>query len=205
MVFFCQFCCFSSLEWKTLLRHTFEAHSNVPGFNFMCGIDGCSQTFQTYSGITSHLRRKHRGRDLNEQPVALSQLDDTNTDQTPADICMIDDSDDTATPGQQREAPDNTLERSAALFLLCLKERFQISQTAIDFAVSQVQHMVTFAIEDIQHAVECYLQSLSTESPPDIAAIIECFTVPDPFTNLQNEYMQTKYYKENFELIVSCI
>ena len=91
----------------------------------------------------------------------------------------------------------NRLERAAALFLLCFKERYQITQTALDFAMKQVQQMVGFAIEDVQQAVELQLPSINSSE------VRECFKVPDPFLNLRSEYMQTKYYKENFGLIVS--
>ena len=58
------------------MRHTFEAHSNVPGFNFTCGVGGCPQTFKRYSAITSHLRRKHRGTDSNYPHITLYTQDD---------------------------------------------------------------------------------------------------------------------------------
>ena len=98
----------------------------------------------------------------------------------------------------------NKLDSSAALFLLSLKEKYQIIQTALDFAVGQVQQMVAFAAEDIQNAVESRLHSYS-EYSSDIPDLSECFKIQDPFRNLQNEYMQTKYYRENFDLIVSLI
>ena len=193
MVFFCQFCSFSSLHWRQVLRHTFEAHSNVPGFNFTCGVAGCPQTFQTYSAVTSHLRRKHRGRDFDDQ--AASSYGVNAVTETEEDTSSRNDDVD-ASPGSELCPQVNRLEKVAALFLLCLKERYQITQTALDFAMSQVQQMVGFAIEDVQQAVELQLQSSSV-------SISESFMVPDPFLHLKSEYMQTKYYKENFNLIVS--
>lgn len=89
-------------------------------------------------------------------------------------------------------------------FLSSLKERYQITQTALDFAVGQVQQMVTFAVEDIQNAVETCLSSYYSESLSEMPNVTDCFKMQDPFRNLQNEYMQTKYYRENFDLIVSC-
>lgn len=63
--------------------------------------------------------------------------------------------------------------------------------------------MVTYVVEDIQASVEKHLQAntLSIDMPD----ISECFCVPDPFCDLQTEHMQSKYYKENFSLVVSCI
>ena len=41
------------------MRHTFEAHFTEPFFLLICGIDGCTSSFTTLSGISSHLSRKH--------------------------------------------------------------------------------------------------------------------------------------------------
>ena len=173
MVFWCQYCCFSSLEWKQLLRHTFEAHSNAPGFNFICSVNGCSQTFQTYSGITSHLRRKHRGQGYNDQPNAPLTEGDLFMDET--EVSIGTDIQSEAPGTQQHDHEVDNLERAAALFLLCLKEHYHITQAAVDFAMSQVQQMVTFAIKDIECAVEKEIQSPSTESPPNLSSILQCF------------------------------
>ena len=93
----------------------------------------------------------------------------------------------------------NKLERLAALFLLLLKEQYQLLQRALDFAVGQAQQIVSYAVEDIQSIVEARLQA-SDVQVPDLS---DCFRIPDPFISLQNEYMQTKYYRENSDLFVS--
>ena len=201
MVFFCQFCSFSSFEWKKLLRHTFEAHSNIPGFLFTCGLDGCPQTFQTSSGITSHLRRKHRGRDFDNQSITSM----SNCSVLPAVIPEETSNDDQIgqDPEIQLGTPDvDQLQKAAALFLLCLKERYQITQTAVDFAVGQVQLMLSYGVEDIRNTVEMRLRSHSLEASA-VSDIMESINIIDPFMCLRSEYMQTKYYKENFDLIVS--
>ena len=207
MVFFCQFCCFSALSWKQVLRHTFEAHSNVPGFKFTCGVNGCPQTFQTYSAITSHLRRKHRGTDC-DPCITLPFQDNACSTLSVADVTDMhpETSDDQGSTGVSAEHQMhlNKLDRSAALFLLSLKERYQITQTALDFSIGQVQQMVSFAVGDIQNAVETHLRSYCSESSLAVPDISDCFKIPDPFRNLQNEYMQTKFYREYFDLVVSC-
>lgn len=94
------------------------------------------------------------------------------------------------------------LHRSAALFLLSIKECYQIPQTALEFAVSQVQQMLTYTVEDMKQFVkECLLPHLQASGVQ--IELLETLCVPDPFSSLQSEYMQTKYYKENFDLVVS--
>jgi len=82
----------------------------------------------------------------------------------------------------------------------CLKERYEITKSALDFAVGQVHQMLTYAVEDIKDSVETRL--LSTDTDAHLPDIGDCFNVADPFGSLENEYMQTKYYRENFNLVV---
>ena len=48
----------------------------------------------------------------------------------------------------------NNVQTSAALFLLTLKEKYRLTQSALDFAVGQVKHMVGYMVEDMQSAVQ---------------------------------------------------
>lgn len=169
-------------------------------------MDDCSQTFRTYSGIVTHLRRKHRGRYFDDQPTTSTSHDSTmvlNTDISESETMEIGGGQvDQVTIAGTGQPEANRLERAAALFLLCLKERYQITQTAVDFAVSQVQVMLSFAVEDIERTIEMCLQSRFPEVT-DFEDVMDCFRAPDPFMHLTNEYMQTKYYRDNFGLIVS--
>ena len=62
--------------------------------------------------------------------------------------------------------------------------------------------MVAYAVEDTQSSVEkCLLQA--NRLSVDLTDVNECFGVPDPFGGLRTEYMQSKYYRENFNLVVS--
>lgn len=177
------------------MRHAFEAHSSSPNFSFTCGIDGCPQTFSTFSAITSHFRRKHRG-----TSAALSSSEPQCFQSSESEGIVTNEE---SLPGLASSQEDR-VQRSAALFLLTLKERYEITQTALDFAVGQVHQMVTYIVEDIQASVEEHLRANGTPLI-DMPAISECFQVPDPFCDLQTEHMQSKYYKENFFLVVNCI
>lgn len=184
------------------MRHSFEAHSSSPNFSYTCGIDGCPQTFTSLSGMLSHLGRKHRGIDLEAAHIASSEEEEREKD-TVSESGHIFDSD----LHHEEYSPDAViraggLQRSAALFLLSLKERYQITQSALDFAVSQVRQMVGFAAEDMKESVEQHLLPHLQSSGIEVD-LPEILHVPDPFDGLQSEYMQSKYYKENFDLVVS--
>ena len=52
-------CTFEAPSVKIVLSHLRSVHSNDPKFNVMCGLDGCSSTFRTFSGLYSHIYRRH--------------------------------------------------------------------------------------------------------------------------------------------------
>ena len=190
------------------MRHSFEAHSSSPNFSFACGIDGCPQTFKTFSAITSHLRRRHRGTELESAALAPTSSEDQHCQSYESlDMELTEVSQEETLLHASMSIQVDCLQRSAALFLLCLKERYEVTQTAVDFAVGQVQQMVAYTVEDIQSSVKnCLIPHLQAKGlPVDLLDIDECFGVPDLFCNLQTEYMQTKFYRENFNLVVSRI
>ena len=77
----------------------------------------------------------------------------------------------------------NKLVRSAALFLLSAKERFQLTQSALDFITQQVQQMIFFAVDDLEEKVKKHLvdQGLQLDTS-------KCFeAVRNPFIYLETE------------------
>ena len=92
------------------------------------------------------------------------------------------------------------LHRSAGLFLLSIKERYQLTQAAVDFALGQVREMISVAVDDVHKVLESSLREHSI-TMPHVSDQLEILR--DPFSSLSSEYMQTKYYREHFGLIVS--
>lgn len=73
------------------------------------------------------------------------------------------------------ETTNTDLQRTAALFLLTLKEKFKLTQTAVDFAMSSVKTMMDLVASNAVH----------------------------PFAGLETEYLQNNYYRNYFGLVVS--
>ena len=178
------------------MRHVFETHSNEPNFKFPCC--SCGQTFSQYSSMVSHLSRKHRSSDVATatQPVTLQDQGDIFSPEPSteghADYLPVD-------PLLNR-SEHFRLRRAAALFLLTLKEKYKLTQTTIDFAVCQVQHMVSYALQDMKDEVQQHVARTLGAELPDLIDIMD--TSIDPFEGLQTEYMQTKFFRENFDLTV---
>jgi hypothetical protein len=78
----------------------------------------------------------------------------------------------------------------AGKFLLMLKERHNMTQTAISFAIDSVKKLITCASNDVMATASATGVNIDSENI-------------DPFHGLETEYFQTKYYKEHLGLVVS--
>lgn len=208
--FRCKSCSYSSSSWRGVVRHTFETHSNEPNFSVACVVDGCCQTFQRYSSLTSHLLRKHKGKDLEFEARNSSRFF-TSTSESSHE-CTFEDENETGNIVTEDLSPQESdciyqpnvehLHRSAGLFLLSIKERYQLTQAAVDFALGQVREMISLAVDDAHKVMESTLKEYSI-TIPDVSDQLE--TLRDPFASFSTEYMQTKYYREHFGLVVSYV
>lgn len=179
-------------------------------FRFECGIKGCSHCFKcgsTYSSFKTHASRKHPNwyEYVNTDTVAAvpsavapGDSSSANTEELPL-----------ANPLQHAPCPDQAeyseletissyqscseAQRRAALFLLTFKEKYRLSQAAIDFAVTSLQTIVHSVCASAVAAVERDASSVAA-----IAANIE-----DPFASLRTNYQQTLFYRQEFGLVVS--
>lgn len=90
-----------------------------------------------------------------------------------------------------------------AQFLLNLKEKYKVTQVALDFVLNAVVKFISIASAEIKHKVFDKLKELNGES--DSEDLNDCFLPINPFSQLRTEYEQTKFYKEQLGLIVSYI
>jgi len=58
--------------------------------------------------------------------------------------------------------------------------------------------------KDLKTSVESRLQQHYIETGVDPPDLSDCFEDIDPFSGLETEYLQTKFYMENFHLMVRC-
>lgn len=219
MLFSCTFCTFRCNLRLDLIKHLFGSHSMEPRFLYVCGIKGCPHTFKygsTFSSFKTHASRKHpnwqdhvnqnndgvavvSGLEPRPGPVADSSASGVGPSANSAEM--------EPDPHAESFEPDlhcdtntetptgSSTKKAAALFILTFQERYKLSQKAINFAVGTVDAIVDSACEAIR-------SSLQERYPAtDIA---ECFDNREsPFADLDTEYMQSKYYKQEFGLVVS--
>lgn len=208
---FCPYCCNVRLD---LIKHLFSSHSVEATFHFVCGIKGCLHSFKfgsTYSSFKTHANRKHPNWQdyVNERdatplllPTSSSSMHLLNpeSDLPAADLPaeylpeLPESPEPVVMDAELMSCP--SAQRTAALFLLTFQERYKLSQRAINFAVGTINTIVDGACESLRDSLQ-ERGSLTT----DVAA---CFDQrEDPFAHLQTEYMQTKFYRDEFGLVVS--
>ena len=95
-----------------------------------------------------------------------------------------------------------SLQRSSALLLLTLKEKHRLTQTAVNFAVEQIKGMVCFLAEDLSEVVDARLRDLgvANEHRDEVRSLFEGI---NPFDGLETEHLQDKFYRDNFNYVVS--
>lgn len=198
-----------------LIKHSFAVHSMEPAFHFVCGIRGCLHSFRfgsTFSSFKSHASRKHPNwqESVNDEAThtapsppplvpsldpnhAVVQHQDHDVEGSTANAdCNVE----PVVPVTSEPITTATLcppsQRAAGLFLLTFQERYKLPQTAINFAVGLINMIVDGVCESVQ-----------SSSATDTTARFN--EREDPFAPLQTEYMQSKFYREHFGLVVSCI
>ena len=174
------------------MRHTFESHSSTPNFLFTCGISGCTQTFKSYSSISAHVRRKHASFEATQQDLV-----DATTLERNSPMEMLANEEFSPVETQTDDIEQNHMlsaQRNSALLLLTLKERHQLTQSAINFSVGQLKQMVFHVLQDVKQSVQ---KCVGENSDID-----HCFDV-NPFQDLETEYLQNKFYHQHFNLLVS--
>ena len=229
--YLCQRCAFRCSVWRNHIRHTFEAHSSEPNFSLRCDVNGCTKTTSNYSTLMSHLSRQHREVDVESPSVhtllisypqdggSTLELDQGTNEESVVEgedsivEAMVEveaeDSIVEASHCQFQNRPIQSLERSAALFLLTLKEKYQLTQSAVNFALSQVKEMMFYDHQDKVETLQSILDN-QTASPGIEFNLSESLQYKNPFANLETanletEHLQTKYYKEHFGLVVGLI
>ncbi|XP_065902216.1 uncharacterized protein [Dysidea avara] len=219
--FKCPLCSFNHFTVKDILSHIRAYHSNEPNFCVTCGLDGCSTTSRTFSGLYSHIYRHHReyidkrgscNADNDDIVESTSNQGKTQAQDVAADstsrsfdepLTNINDqgveltADIEFLTGHDREA----IKRSSALLLLKLKEHHRLSQAAIDDVVEGFRGLFTSTMEYVKAALRSKLADIGF-NPCDINAMDEVFNdIEEPFSGLATEYQQNAYYLNQFHLV----
>ena len=194
----CPFCAgFLGHSFKKLLGHIKFIHSHEPNFSIKCG--DCGQSFRKFSSFKSHIRREQEKKTIAERAVLG---DDVVENEDNATL-----SDDERDCDEQEEAKDyvHDVTRFLALFLLKTKEENQLSQQTINAILRNTEDVVESSVQCLKDKIITCLTN-NDINIAEVAGLNEILVEPSVFSRasgpLANEYLQIKYYVENFDLVV---
>ena len=97
------------------------------------------------------------------------------------------------------ESKKNDARSDAAKFLLKVKEEHKVCQSALDRMVGDVKSLWQAATSEVKEKVlKC-----AGENSMLCDQLADNFDETTPFDGLESEYNQIKYYKDNFNYVVS--
>ncbi len=187
---------------RLLLNHMRRSHASDPNFHVLCGLDDCPRTYKRFISFRNHLIRKHSFKltDQDDQGIGMLQNEpEIEIDDFP----QMDE--DTAESNEHCTQPQQMKENNA-LCLLGFKERGRVPQTVVNFFVENSIQLVRNCLEFAESKIDEKLRACgtSTEAVSGLKEIFEQDSLAmNPFNGLENEKQQSKFYKENFKLVVS--
>lgn len=211
-------CSFRCEEQLDLIKHCFDTHSSFePAFCLVCGIKGCLHQFRfgsTFSSFKTHATRKHPNwrneittRQVNSIPNDVRDDSETSLslsvallcpDEHPSSVDEYPSLVDECSGSDARVTKVRSVEETAALFILTLKKRYKLTQSALNFALGSVNEIISGVCNSIEQTLLLSIDKSALDL--EISSICQ---YNDPFRSLKSEYLQSKFYRERFGLVVS--
>lgn len=196
----CTFCAgFLGHSFKKLLRHIKFIHSHEPNFSITCG--DCGQSFRKFNSFKTHIRREQAKKKL-EQRFIVEEASDTEVDEHQGY-----ESDGEQGPEEEQSADSHVgdITKFLALFILKTKEENQLSQQSIDSILANTEDVVETSLQYLKDKISNCLADSNIQIE-DVNGLADVFKEPCVFSRakepLANEYLQVKYFLENFDLVV---
>ena len=215
----CSFCSFQSSNTIEIVKHLFQAHNSEDDFKYVCGISSCTRTFtkgSSFDAFRSHCARYHHNwRELVSESLIESEVDTTGTSVSMTEDCCIADGSENVEGTSNPDLVESrmltnfnddyvvghvdTVKVAAANLILTLKEKFKLPQSAIDYTIQAVEEITMLSTDSMKKSVTNNLLASGLSINPSFN---DCSS-NSPFMELKTEYQQTKFFKENFGLVVS--
>lgn len=201
-MYVCQLCDhFASRRLASVLSHIGAVHSHQSGFSVLCGIDSCPRTYRNYHSFRHHIKQKHPSACNDCDSHTESNVTDMQTiggENGPEDLF-----------GESFGDPLNqstSKKRTTALFLLKLKEKYQLSQATVNEIVQDIDAMVGNIACDLRLRVTSALEEADVNLAlvPDFADAFNAPTIVQPSAGLHTQHLQNKFYRQHLGLVSNC-
>ena len=195
-----------NLNFSQFLKHIELIHSHSPSFSITCGLDGCAQTFHNFKVFRNHAYSFHGGgSNLSSVVPVLDDEDHSGVSDDDGEECgCIVPSDDTRTPIASNQNLE-TLQMSSALFLMGTKEKFKITQVALQGIITGITSLMKGRLSTLHAQIQSILPN---NLPRTIVDDLDALFSDDgqfccPFFGLETQHQQLMFYRTHFNLIVS--
>ena len=189
----CQLCDFVAPTLTYLLKHIRQVHAHQPGFKITCGLSGCQRTFKSFAVYRNHVYGFHGELESISIQTTSPILEDEQMD-VPESV------------SSDNNIDDSCHKRTAATWILKVQEQHKLPQSTMEEILKDVTGLVQDLLIDLHQKVNSTLQSAGVD-PKQISGLADLFHPESefarPFSNLETQHMQLKFYKQNFDLIVS--
>ena len=165
----------------------------------MCGIDECARTYTNYNALRNHVNKHHSTILEREGRISITE---NREEEEPESLINEEEYEEEF----DIEREQQQLTRDNALCLMQIKEEGKLTQRNLHNVVDQATQIVRNSIDMVKNAVAERLGA-SGVSFDDIPGLKELFEkenhISDPFKDIANFREQVKYYRANFNLVVS--
>ena len=193
----CSMCShFAAPTLKAVIRHIGAVHSHDAFFHVYCGIEGCPRTYKSFHSYKKHMYSKHRYILDISQPAIPPPIN-------PVTATAMENPDDEPT----LEMPESQVSRkvSAALFIMKAKEVNKISQSSLNVLLQDVTTMLEQKISKLETDICRALATRGIEMDAELQSLFRKPELVKPFQGIDTEYLQRKFFREAFQLVVSTI
>ena len=188
---------FAAPTLKGVVRHIGAVHSFDAAFHVHCGIGSCPKTYTNWHSYKKHMYSRHRDiLDVSSSYVALPPVNSMtesaveNADEHALEI-----------PTEPTSQVDKKF--STALFIMKAKEVNKISQSSLNALLQDVTAMMERKISRLEEDVSLALGARGMEMDTELQSLFRKPELVQPFQGLDTEFLQKKFFRETFGLLVS--
>ena len=188
----CQLCSFKAPDLKYLLKHIRQVHAHKPGFQIVCGLSSCPKRFGNFEVFRNHVYDFH----TNHETVVPQTSSLSNEEE----LC--------------NESPENensyeecshSKKIRVATWILKVQETYKLPQSTMESILKDTTGLIQDLLIDIRDDVESCLTNAGVNFS-NVSGLSELFDssslYANPFSGLDNQYSQLKFYKDKLNLVV---
>ena len=207
----CPLCNCTSLPTISLyLTHIRISHADVPGFKIICGLQGCKRSFTNFLTYRNHVYAHHDTTDEDSRHTSENENSGQNESGNEGALDNTQEGIEgsinrTVTPTVEDLVTEDTLQKTAAMWILKAREEHRIPLSVMDGMMGDFQSLHQVAMEACRHQVEATLKETGTSDDTITSALVH-MSEGSPFTNLfrglQTQHQQFAYFSAHFGLVV---